>query len=90
MLVFFSGMTTMGFLIAGFFFLKFWRRTSDILFLAFAGAFWLFAVNQALITYLDSALEDLSWIYLFRLVGFALLIAAIAWKNVANRSPRLR
>jgi hypothetical protein len=42
---FFSGMVTMGFLIAGLFFLRFWWRTQDKLFAVFAVAFWLFAAN---------------------------------------------
>lgn len=84
MSAFFSGMITMGFLIAGLFFLRFWRRTKDTLFLAFAAAFWLFASNQALVTFLDDTLEDQSVVYLLRLAGFALLIAAIVWKNLGG------
>jgi hypothetical protein len=42
-----AGALAMGFLIAGLFFLKFWRRTGDGLFLAFAAAFGLLAVGNA-------------------------------------------
>ncbi|WP_436040821.1 DUF5985 family protein [Rhizobium sp. LjRoot98] len=31
------------------FFIRFWRRTRDALFAAFAAAFWLLALNQALL-----------------------------------------
>ena len=46
---FLSGAITMGFLVAGFFFLRFWKRTRDSLFLAFAAAFWLLGLAQALL-----------------------------------------
>ena len=46
---FLSGALTMGFLIAGLFFLRFWKRTRDGLFIAFALAFWLLGLTQALL-----------------------------------------
>lgn len=84
---FLGGMITMGFLIAGLFFLRFWRRTKDALFAVFAAAFWLFAINQALLALLNvpnvpaSAGAPFSWIFLPRIVAFALLILAILTKN---------
>ena len=36
---FLSGAVTLGFLVAATFFLRFWRRTHDRLFIAFAAAF---------------------------------------------------
>jgi hypothetical protein len=44
--VFLAGMVTMGFAMAGAFFIRFWRRAHEDRFLAFALAFWLLAVNQ--------------------------------------------
>ena len=44
---FLSGMVTLGFLVSGLFFLRFWKRTGDSLFLAFAVAFGLLAMGQA-------------------------------------------
>ena len=79
---FISGLTTMGFCIAAVFFLRFWHRTGDFLFAAFAIAFWLFALNQGLAIFLNDPREDQSWIYLLRLAGFALIIAAIVRKNM--------
>ncbi len=78
---FVGGMITMGFLVAGLFFLRFWRRTADRLFAAFALAFWLLALNQALLTLAAIPQEYQSWVYLLRLVAFGLLIAAIVGKN---------
>ena len=44
---FLAGAVTLGFLACGLFFLRFWRRTHDGLFLAFAMAFALLGVGQA-------------------------------------------
>jgi Family of unknown function (DUF5985) len=82
---FVAGLITMGFLVAGLFFLRFWRRTHDSLFLIFAGAFWLFALNQGLVVLVGTAREEHSWIYLLRIAGFTLLIAAIVHKNLGAR-----
>ena len=79
---FLSGMTTMGFAVAWVFFLRFWRRTSDNLFLAFAAAFWLLALNQALVGLLEAPREDKVWIYLLRLAAFLLIIFAVVAKNL--------
>lgn len=81
---FLSGAIAMGFLIAGLFFLRFWRRTSDGLFLAFAAAFWLLSLNHALITLADIPAEERSWIYLLRLAAFILIIVSIWNKNRAR------
>jgi hypothetical protein len=82
MTVFFSGMVTMGFLIAALFFLRFWWRTHDGLFAAFALAFLLFAINQALITGIETSRDEKSLVYLLRLAGFALIIFSIVRKNL--------
>lgn len=78
---FISGLITMGFLIAGLFFLRFWRRTGDLLFAAFAAAFWLLAANQTLLVLADVPAEEKTWFYLLRLAAFGLIIAAITFKN---------
>jgi zinc transporter ZupT len=85
-MAFFSGVIAMGFAVCGCFFLKFWSRTKDGLFLAFALAFFLLALNQALTTLLGHRLEERSWIYLLRLAAFTLLIVAVLRKNL-RRTP---
>ncbi len=66
---------------AGLFFLRFWRRTRDSLFAAFALAFWLFAANQTLVAVWGLEGDERGWIYLVRLAGFSVIIAAILKKN---------
>lgn len=78
---FLSGAVTFGYLLGGLFFLRFWRRTTDELFLAFALAFLLFGVAQGAIMIANNYLEERSWAYLPRLAGFAIIIAAILRKN---------
>ena len=78
---FLSGAITMGFLVAGFFFLRFWRRTHDALFLAFAAAFWLLGLGQALLTFTEFPVEERSWLFLLRLAAFSLILVSIWRKN---------
>ncbi len=82
-----SGATTMGFLIAGLFFLRFWRRTGDSLFLAFAIAFWLLGLNQALLVLTNVPVEERSWLYLLRLAAFAIILWSIGIKNRRGVKP---
>jgi hypothetical protein len=82
---FFGGALTMGFVVAAAFFLKFWRRTRDGLFLSFALAFVLLAINQATPVVLGIPREDQAPVYLLRLAGFALIILAILHKNMRPR-----
>ena len=79
---FFAGSVTLGFLVAAVFFLKFWRRTRDPLFMPFAAAFSLLAVNQAVPLVFDIPREDQAPVYLLRLAAFALIIWAILRKNL--------
>ena len=81
MIEFLSGAVTLGFLVAAGFFFRFWRKTDDRLFLAFAIAFLLFALNQALASMLTVVLEPSSLIYGLRVLGFILILGAIVDKN---------
>jgi len=83
---FLSGAVAFGFLTCGLFFVRFWRRTGDRLFVSFAVAFALFGIGQSLVALGNVPTEERAPIYLFRLAGFALIILAIARKNrVAGR-----
>jgi hypothetical protein len=83
---FIFGLTTMGYLVAGLFFAKFWNRTGDPLFAIFAIAFWLLAINQALLSVIAVPREEQSWTYLLRLAAFSLIAVAIVYKNATHRS----
>ena len=80
-----SGAVTLGFFVAAMFFLRFWHRTHDRLFLAFAAAFTLRALNQALACYLGAGDELTPYTYLLRVFGFVLILFAIVDKNLSTR-----
>ncbi len=88
MLHFSSGLITMGFLVIALFFFKFWRRTRDVLFAAFAISFGLLAVNQALTTLIDVARDERSYVYILRLLAFLIIIVAVIHKNSAMGSRK--
>jgi hypothetical protein len=82
---FLAGAVTLGYAIASVFFVRFWRRTGDRLFLAFAFAFALLALNQAVVTFLEAGDERTVYAYGLRVLGFILSLAAIIDKNLASR-----
>ena len=79
--LFLSGAVAFGFIVCSLFFLRFWRRTSDFLFLAFALAFALLGAGQAILALADIPVEERSAIFVVRLLAFALILAAIVRKN---------
>lgn len=85
MIAFLSGAVTMGFLVASMFFLRFWRKTSDRFFLAFAVAFFLLALNQASAHWLGAADERVGYTYILRVLAFVLILLAIVDKNLSSR-----
>ena len=88
MIEFLSGAITMGYVVAAGFFARFWRKTADRLFLAFAVAFVLLALNQAIAQWLGAADEREGYTYLLRVLGFVLIAGAIIDKNVGARRRR--
>ena len=81
---FLAGAVTLGYLVAAIFFLRFWRNSFDRLFLAFAVAFALLALNQAIATYLESGDERTVYAYALRVLGFIIIFVAIVDKNLSG------
>jgi hypothetical protein len=81
LIYFLSGAFVLGAFVACLFFLRFWRRTGDKLFLAFSLAFGLQGVAQSIIAMTNVYFEDRSAAYLIRLAAFAIIIVAIGRKN---------
>ena len=81
---FFGGLFCMGFAVIGVIFLRFWRRSRDGLFGAFAVAFWLLAGGEAAAAFLGIDGENHEGAYLLRLVAFVLILVAIARKNASR------
>ena len=85
MIQFLAGAVTIAYVIAAVHFLRFWRKTSDRLFVSFAVAFLLFALNQFIISVLSAADERISYAYILRILGFVLILFAILDKNIVSR-----
>jgi hypothetical protein len=81
---FLSGAVAFGFLVCALFFLRFWRRTRDELFIAFALAFGLLGAVQAALALSSIPTEERAPIYLFRLLAFVIILFAIFRKNRAS------
>ena len=81
MSTFLDGAVAMGCVVAGLFFLRFWRDTADRLFLYFASAFWVFAIGYGVLGMVPLADEKRQYVFLLRLVGFGAIIWGIAQKN---------
>lgn len=69
--------------IAGAFFLKFWRKTGDLLFLGFAAAFIIEGINRISFLFLPQPNEGSPLVYTVRLFSYLLILAAIVHKNRA-------
>jgi uncharacterized membrane protein len=82
---FYSGIMLMGCLAAGFFFLKFWRRTYDRLFYYFSISFFILAFERLVLAQLGIQNEISPLIYLIRLSAFLLIIFAIINKNKESK-----
>jgi hypothetical protein len=72
-------------LVAGLFFLRFWRLTGDRFFLLFAIAFLIEGGHRLVLFELVGDNEASPLYYLVRLVAYLLIIAAIVDKNRHNR-----
>lgn len=83
---FLAGAVALGFFVCALFFLRFWRRTRDQLFLAFALAFVLLGIGQSILALANIPTEERGSLYLFRLVAFAVIMIAIVRKNRGART----
>jgi zinc transporter ZupT len=88
MIDFLAGAVTLGYAVAAVLFLRFWRKTADRLFLAFAAAFVLLATNQVLAAALEFGDERTAYVYSLRVLGFLLILWAIVDKNLSRRGKK--
>jgi hypothetical protein len=82
---FLLGVVVTSSIIAAGFFYRFWRRTQDRLFLAFAAAFLIEGLNRLSFLFIESPNEGSPAIYLVRLLAFLIIVMAIVAKN--RRTP---
>jgi uncharacterized membrane protein HdeD (DUF308 family) len=75
------GAMALGSAIAALFFARFYRDSRDTLFLCFAGAFGLEAINRTLLAFSANPNEGSPEHYLLRAFGYGLILFGIYWKN---------
>jgi len=73
-------------LVAAILFVRFYRKTSDRLFLFFAAAFGILCLNGIIFQLIDRDDESRTFLYAVRSVAFGLIIYAIVDKNLGRRS----
>ena len=78
---FFSGSISMSLLVIALFFIRFWRRTRDRLFIYFAGAFLVLMLEQIVRATTQVETDWAPYVYSVRLLAFVLILIAIADKN---------
>ena len=81
---FLAGAATISFLVIALFFLRFWKRTHDRLFLFFAGAFLVLMAERIIRAMMPVETEWAPYVYSVRLFAFVLIIWAIVDKNRRN------
>jgi len=83
-----AGAIVMGYAVCGLFFLRFWRRTGDRLFLVFALAFWLLGLQRLALALTEPVEESRTGLYLVRLFAFLLILWGIIDKNRSGGKSR--
>jgi hypothetical protein len=78
---FILGLNVMAAVVAALFFLRFWRKTRDRLFVIFSIAFLLLAANWLLVAVLRRSEEQVALFYVLRLLAFIAIIVGIVDKN---------
>ncbi|HTV91525.1 MAG TPA: DUF5985 family protein [Verrucomicrobiae bacterium] len=78
---FLSGAIMMGCFVAATFFWRSWMRTNDRLFIWFALSFLILGIERFGIVATNAAETTTPWVYLLRILAFALIAIAIIDKN---------
>lgn len=85
LVIFLQGAVAMACLVAGVLFLAYWRDSGDRLFVFFAIAFWVLALNYVSVAAVAPTAETRHWFYAVRLIAFVLILVGIADKNRRSR-----
>lgn len=78
---FLSGAITVGYLVSGLFFLRFWKRSKDVLFVYFAVAFWILAGQRFALVLIKERVEEDTIFYVIRLIAYLVILLGIWQKN---------
>lgn len=78
---FLNGAIAMGMATAGVFFLRFWTRTRERLFVWFAAGFWMLGVIRVAMLFFEELREENDF-YWLRLIAYGMILIAIIDKNL--------
>lgn len=82
------GAVIMGDVIAALFFVRFWKRTDDRLFLFFAASFIAIAVSRVVVDEYIPPVGYEPFGYMIRVLSYLFIIAGILYKNTGVRTSR--
>jgi O-antigen/teichoic acid export membrane protein len=82
-----SGAVAIASIIAGIFFLRYWRSSRDRFFLYFAASFLIEGVNRFVLYLMVGLQEEAPIYYVIRVVAYGLIVLAIIAKNRERRLP---
>ena len=85
MVLFIEGAIMMCYVTAGLLFFRFFRKTHDALFCYFGIAFAVLGLTRVAFLFIDPAHEARTWIYVLRLLAFAVILWALVEKNWGRR-----
>jgi hypothetical protein len=86
---FMQGAVVMGCAVIALFFLRFWSKSRDRLFLFFSAAFWLMGIDWLALAFGNSE-EPQTALYAVRLIAFVVIIVGIVDKNRSTNSRNLK
>jgi hypothetical protein len=81
MVTFLYGASATGCAVIALFFWRYWRQSTDRLFLMFSLAFWILALDRTVLGVWQLSDEWRAYIFLLRLLAFCLILYGIVEKN---------
>lgn len=81
------GAIALGNVVAGLFFLRFWRDSRDRFFLLFALSFFVEGINRVALALSVRPNEGSPWFYAIRFIAYLLILLAVLEKNRRPRTP---
>ena len=78
---FLAGAASVSLLVIAMFFIRFWKRTRDRLFLFFASAFLILMLERLIRASMEIETEWAPYVYMVRLAAFVVMIIGVVDKN---------
>ncbi len=82
---FLSGVYMATFMASALIFFRVWRKVRDRFFWLFGWACLVLAIERIPLIFVDPAIEENSWVYIFRLLAFILILVAVVDTNRGDK-----